>query len=163
MQLWTGLLAVIRLGGPHSCLAIGAGYQLVAVVTGLHTSIHLTWAHSHVVTQAYSHVGSCRGSQEHQDRASSNAQALSKPLLIMPDSVLLARASHTVKPRVSVGGDNKRGCTQGHVSEVRATTAAQLVHEFLSQLRRKCVTTEAHEFSKQKTKLVAQTSSYFTH
>lgn len=35
------------------------------------------------------------GSQEHKERASLNMQALFKPLLIMSDSISLAKASHT--------------------------------------------------------------------
>lgn len=41
----SGHLTLIGVGGPHSCLVVGAGYQLVAVVTRSHTSSHLNQAH----------------------------------------------------------------------------------------------------------------------
>lgn len=44
-----GPLVLTGPGGPHSCLVVGASYQLVAVVTGPHTSIRLSRAHPRVV------------------------------------------------------------------------------------------------------------------
>ena len=74
-------------------------------------------------------------------------QALFKPLLIMSDSISLAKASHTVKLRVSVSGDDK-GMNTGDVSKLRVTIATQLVYEVLLQLQCTFLTTQAHEVSK---------------
>lgn len=94
-------------GGLHSCLVVGA------VVSSLepHTSSRLIQERV-VVTEVYSQLGSYGGrgrSQEHQQRVSPSTQALCKPLLVMSDSVPLAKASHIAKPRISMRGDDTRG------------------------------------------------------
>lgn len=95
-----GCLALIGLGEPHSCLVVGAGCQLVAVVTGPHISS--------CITQAYSPVGSCMGLKNTKRGQVSTCRHFLKlywSCLIVshwPKQVTL------LKPRVSVSGDDTR-------------------------------------------------------